>query len=789
MLIKNHLFVSLVLTGITLTISNASLASEPTSFTSLSACRNHFNTVVQAGNQSTEASDPWCKARMSALDFCTEMALLNSIATTSYNSSQIPALRQSLQTSCQQQLAAQQSSPPAGAPTGGSGTAGAAFNASGAPVPPTPPAQQNCTVVPASEQAACNVRLAQYQRDLQTYQSNLQAFNQRQAAAQQQQQQQAQQEQQQRMQAGMQGTQMMLGAMAPLLNGSSGNGTQQMVTTRTTLPDGTVIERLQPVNPNSPFTQGTAAEASNNLINQVNQNLTANGNPALPQNASQIQQAATQGAADVRNANLGENVTRAADDAARSANTTTSAGDQARTQEISGLSEEQRNQRKAITDRARQTAQTISSCAPAAAAAINRVNDAFDTFDAQKVKCVQDAERTNMLCLEGSSPGIRAAKTLMDVSGPVLAMIGSAQKACSSTRKVTNLAMIGLTAAKGVCVASKLMCDASCASTRAKLETIFTGLRTGILAGLRADMAAAGTDTQKQACVQGHQTTVQTTIQSYGPIQLNENSINGGTTAGLIASCQNKARDILGMATNIMGMAMAKMSAQKCEKQLASSAGAAGASGDVSTADYCSNPATSGSQFCKCQSNPTAEGCSGSLAAGGLVGDANNQRGANLKAGQGPNGFAGGGARAGGGSDFNLRGGNGTDSSGAALAGLEAGGSAFGGGTNGALGGSVAGSGGSGAAGTAGLAAGTDKAADKKWNFGAFAATGGGGASARGASALGNGNLSSQQQEAIERKIASEKYAAEITTSSGKSNFDKIKSAVRQISSTLDPNQ
>lgn len=785
MLFKNHLFLSLVLTGISLIISNTAVANEPTSFTSLSECRNHYNTKVQSGNESTAASDPWCKARMSALDFCTETALLNAISINSYNATQIPDVRRSLQATCQTQLAAQATAGVSVA--SGGGAAGAAFNASGAPVPPTAPAQQNCTSVPISEQSACNIRLAQYQRDLQTYQSNLQAFNQRQAAAAQQAQQQRQQQQQQQGQMGMQATQMMLGALAPALDGRGDSGARTIV--RETMPDGTVRETSYSTAGGGEGVTSAELARSNAELSRMSQQ--AN----IPQAGDgSLQSVASQAAKDV--GAIDPKLTAPADQLASSTGTASDVA--APSVPDTAPAEQQRAQLTQIITAIEAKIPTIDAVYFVTTKAdIIAITNAYKNFNQQKDTCVKRANTASKLCLEGTSPGIKAAKTLMDVSGPILAIIGSAQKACSSTRKVTNLAAIGLTAAKGACVASKVMCDSMCGKATAAIDTIrkkLPTLKTTFAGELGKANAACATaqlagDTTCAGRISTSTTAVQTDITpQYSKIQLEETSLTAGRTPALVAKCSKMSREILGMATNIMGLAMAKMSAQKCEEQLASSAGASGPNATASTAEYCSAPETSQSQFCKCQANITAEGCSGSLAEGGMVGDANNQRGANLKAGQGPNGFAGGGARAGGGSDFNLRGGTGSDSAGAALPGLEAGGSVTGAAGTGS-GGSVAGSAGSGSGGTAGAATTAGgKEGDKKWNFGSFAASGGGAAGRSGA-AGGNGNLTSQQEEAIERKIASERYAAEITTSSGKSNFDKIKSVVRQISSTLDPNQ
>lgn len=790
---------SLVLAGITLTISNTSSASD--SFTSLSACRNHFNTSVQAGNQSTEASDPWCKTKMTALDFCTEQALMTSLSTTSVNAAQVPALRNSLQTTCQQQLAAQATSG-AGAGTGTASTGGTAFDASGRPNPPTAPAQQNCSSVATAEQAACNVRLAQYQRDLQTYQSNLQAYNQRQAAAQQQQQQQAAQQQQQQMQMNMQGMQMMLGVAAPLLdgsgdrrdNGGSGNS-------RGNGNNGSGGSSGASNGSNStPFGGNTAQNVDRMIADAERQlasidapiaktpaqtrSLGGQAGPAGKETAAALPGAPVEPVVNAPTTADGAGIAEA------ELNTELTSAAQSREQKIRQL----QNNLVERLNHLGNGAQSIPFMG--VINAYNEIGQELNLYVQDKQLCVKKAELANKLCIEGRSPGARAAKALVDFSGPVLAMMASAQKACSGTRKVMNLAAIGMTVAKGVCVAAKMTCDAKCADTTAKLNAIATKvqavdgfLATDVAKGIK-ECATRGT--QSVACKNDLVTkkrTVNVVNSMLNSDIQQENNPQNGTAAQMVANCQEKGKDILLMATNIMGMMMAKSGAKKCEEQLAASAGTAGASGDISTADYCASAATSGTQFCKCQSNPTAEGCAGSLAAGGAVGDANNQRGANLKANQGVNGFAGGGTR-GSGSNFNLGGGSNGTESGAALASLEAGGSVTGAAGTGS-GGSVAGSAGSAAAadGTGNGVKPGEKADDKKWNFGSFVPGGGGAMGGRGGQAGGNGNLTSQQQEAIERKIASERYSAEITTSSGKSNFDKIKSVVRQISSTLDPNQ
>lgn len=787
MLIKNHILSLLVLTGITLTTAT-SFAS--TSFTSLSECRRHYNTSIQSGNESTTASDNWCKDRMTALDFCTEQALLNAMATNSYNASQIPEVRSTLQNNCQRQLAEQanrNTTPPVANTGGGTNTPSPAFDPSGAPRPPTPPAQQNCGALAASEQAACNARLAQYQRDLQVYQSNLAAYNQRQAQAAELARQQEQQQQQQQAQAGMQGMQMMLGAMAPALNGTGGTNSGSQNTAN---PAGGTPS--VPASPADIAQQNAALE----------QQLAANGAPTTGDlTYDQIRSATTEagsvapelrGPANEVGAQPTDPASVPAPQTVISQNATT-----ATTNMINAIKRAEASIQPVLTVQIG----TATYNFPATKAAMQQLTAAAEgIYKNKKEVCVKGAEKTEKLCLEGTSPGVRAAKGLMDAAGPILAVIGSAQKACSSTRKITNLAAVGITVAKGVCVASKVSCESTCSAAMEerknladrKLAEVETKMNTETAAAQRACDAlaatTAGTPPPCRPAIENAYNQFRSSYKTSVSAALNqEGTPNQGTSLAMKNQCAAKGRDILLMATNILGLVMAKQSAQKCEKQLASATTAGGPGANISTSEYCSSPETSTTQFCRCQSNPTAEGCPGNLAAGGLDPSQNNQRGVNLKAGQGVNGFAGGTKGGVGGTDFNLGGGNGADSTGAALANLQGGGSVFG--ASSAMGSTVAGGGGGSATPTAAAAAASGTTPDKKWNFGAFASSGGGGTAARGGSAGGNGNMSQQQQEAIERKIASDKYAAEVTPSSGASNFDKIKKVVRQISSTLDPNQ
>ena len=162
--------------------------------------------------------------------------------------------------------------------------------------------------------------------------------------------------------------------------------------------------------------------------------------------------------------------------------------------------------------------------------------------------------------------------------------------------------------------------------------------------------------------------------------------------------------------------------------------------------------------------------------------------GTNIKPNSGMSNFAGGRANGNGSnSDYGIKAGGGGESGdngpfvpGSATG--SAGGGAIGGGGGGA---------GSGSASVQGVDGGTGKEAkdDKKWSFGSFAAGVGSmmGGRKGGSGGAGNGNLNSQQEAAIERKIASDRYAAEVTPASGISNWDKVHKTVIRVEGSLLP--
>lgn len=435
---------------------------------------------------------------------------------------------------------------------------------------------------------------------------------------------------------------------------------------------------------------------------------------------------------------------------------------------------------------------------PATVSGLDAVKAKFESFaSSTKPNCVKLAETSSFLCVE--APGAKAAKDMMDVAGPVLAAVGSIQKACSNTANVTGLASKLLTIAKGTCVAAKTACDAGCAAASAAVKEMTGQLKT-LEGTIAADLAkakaqclqeanaqCASATVGQQVCTQityaGCETNVNMSAQKAKAIVTKLTTTISKETApspeGSVASTQAKctmnAKDIAGLAINALSTMKAMQDAKECDRKLASSGDAGGS---VTPTQFCESPANSSSGFCKCQQNSNQQGCPGFAGTGALVdktGSVANGAGTNQKNGAGVNSFAGGSKGI-----LNPFGNNGQNgkantnpADGSSGEKLSLSGDGSGGNSAGGVGGASGGSGG-GVDGGAGDAKG---GGDKKWSFGSFANAlggmfGGGGKAGKGAAA--NGSLNSKQAAAIKRKLASDKLAGEITSASGKSNWEKV---------------
>lgn len=423
--------------------------------------------------------------------------------------------------------------------------------------------------------------------------------------------------------------------------------------------------------------------------------------------------------------------------------------------------------------------------------------EAFQYTSAAKSKCADLAEKASFLCIEGTSPLAIGAKKVMDTAGPILAVANSAINACSSTAKVTRLVGLGLTAAKGICVASKLACDFTCGSAVKDLGKMQASIQPNIGGAIDADWgtnnsmcsakySADTTGTSLASCMEENERIKQGLIayarQLVEPLKTENVPETMGTSPAIVKSCQGHMKDIILFGVQAAGSFVAHKNAKECERKLASS-GAGGAT--ITTQQYCEKSENASSQLCVCQKNSMAEGCPGAVVTTSSKPSENSSadKGTNIKAVQGNSAFAGGF-----GGDPkqqaigkpNLS----KDSINGALTGAGSPAASGDPGTYGS-GGSVSDAG-SGSGGFGSASAGKDAARSKKgeeekkkWSFGAFESATGSLGGFGGGSYSGKGNksgaLTAQDQVAIERKIASERYAAEVSNASGKSNWEKVR--------------
>ena len=402
-----------------------------------------------------------------------------------------------------------------------------------------------------------------------------------------------------------------------------------------------------------------------------------------------------------------------------------------------------------------------------------------------KKACAATAETTEFLCIEGSSPGAIAARKVMDVAGPILAVINSAQKACSSSAKVSKMVGQGLTIAKGVCVAAKLSCDGACTLAASDLTVLTQMSSVQMKAAIDADyklgteycidlIHPAAVKTCHELNFTKHKTSVAFVAGTVQAALTKEKALTLGTTPGIAARCQSHIKDILLFAVNLAGMKKAQKSAEACEKQLASSGGTT-----ITPTQYCETPANVSTQFCLCQKDNTATGCPGALAKTTSPGGT-DVGGVNIKSAGGTSAFASGFRTSKPNSILNK---NGSSLSGSGLDGgsnlntaTQAGG-AVGTADPSHLEGAGAQGVSSGYAGDSGSndsKSGKAIGSDKKWNFGSFGSSGGSGGSYGNAGTNANGALSAKQMEAVKRQIASEQLAAEVSSATGKSNWEKV---------------
>lgn len=387
-----------------------------------------------------------------------------------------------------------------------------------------------------------------------------------------------------------------------------------------------------------------------------------------------------------------------------------------------------------------------------------------------KEACSNASAQAEKLCSMVRSEKAQNVQKVMSIGATILSKVTAASESCGTTSDLSKIAQGGILAAQGSCIAMKVRCDMNCGSAKKTLEAmdkVVTEMKTCQVGTLKT---APSTAPQVDLGLNNLQA------------KLKEELSEGKSVPAAVAQCKNHKTDIAMMGVAALGFLSAFQDAQKCKEQLAagrtgggsSTSGLAGPT--MTTAEYCAQPQNAASITCKCTANPNADGCMGSLAKSGVALGKINANG-------GASGFAS--AKQNGLSSVDPLGKTAGESSepppGAGLS--EAAREALGIGT-------ASPNGSPGVSGNFGSGGENSKAAKEekeKPKFGFFSSLG---------SMLSGGRKPDQaakaairnyeQDQAIKRKIASEQLRAQITTASGKSNFDKIRSRYRENASSFE---
>ncbi|MFN3454759.1 MAG: hypothetical protein ACK41T_07335 [Pseudobdellovibrio sp.] len=422
----------------------------------------------------------------------------------------------------------------------------------------------------------------------------------------------------------------------------------------------------------------------------------------------------------------------------------------------------------------------------------NKIETAVNTvyLPARKT-CTKSSSLADKFCSLIRSDKAQAVQALVTIGSTVLSNINSASDSCETTSNISKIAQAGMTAAQLSCTGVKLTCDASCALSVRQQKTIVTAIKSYV--------DCAGKQIEVGINMQSNQVTMAQGIdlqrsgeaaQSAGANLyelLEKEMIPESDVPKAKIACKNNEANMLVMATQIAGLVSAYKDAKKCKEQLASSSSQSAVNGStaVSTAQMCSDPANASNYVCKCTADPNAEGCLNNMATTGLASVRTNNNdgtsgmiGADNSGIKAPTGLG------------NVNGGLSDEAK--KILGINSGDSA-----NNSFGSAEAAGGGSGSS-SSGADAGSSKSGktaavekSKKsmldFSFGDLS-SGLSGLFGKGKKSGSDGKTYEDQQEqinAVKRKIASDQARSEISTASGRSNFDKVRNRYQSTNASF----
>lgn len=372
--------------------------------------------------------------------------------------------------------------------------------------------------------------------------------------------------------------------------------------------------------------------------------------------------------------------------------------------------------------------------------------------------CSTSATTADNLCSLIRSPKAIMVQQLMTLATPLISKMSSASQTCGSTSDISKIAQTGMTLANMACTGVKVVCDNSCKTT------------TTLLSEMKSKISSVSSSLPKESGV------IVSAISAH----------EKGSVLPKVAQCQKHSADIVQFATQAMGLMLAAQQAKDCKEKL--TAGGGTGSGTVTMDEMCKDPTQAQTLVCKCKVDATAAGCPGAVVKttnkdGGPLVIKGNGSGSQLA---GIDAF-----RQGSGLSSAAKTALGLDSNSAASTAGSALNSNFGdSGVAAATSGAATDARGSLSASGSDDKNKSDSAKDKKFSFGSFGSLGsaiGGFFGGSGSKKSGtSGNFGTEKQiAAAKRQIANEQLRSEISTASGRSNWDKVRTRYVESNSTF----
>lgn len=394
--------------------------------------------------------------------------------------------------------------------------------------------------------------------------------------------------------------------------------------------------------------------------------------------------------------------------------------------------------------------------------AVSKLNAKLESYSLIQKTCLASNSGANLLCDFVNNPKVLAVQGLMAVVTPILSKSSSARESCEILEKTNKIGQFGMAAANAMCVTAKTTCDMSCASSATRLTEMNADIEIIVNAAPTSRAAFTSALTTEK-----------------GPITTN------------IAQCKAHSISSKAMLMSAITLATSSKSASDCKQKLSagSSISTSGmvAGATITTAEFCSKSENAMNVACKCSQNANAEGCFGSFSLNKGVATLNKNGQSGMVAGQTSSAI----------SNKNFDNGSLTAEQKKAL-GFNTNSKLA---SDGALNSkTVDGFSAENSAVNGGLVdhngvgqVDSKNAKASAFSFGSFSSglssffgSGGSGKSKNSNGLPGMSAQKIQEQEtAIKRKLASDQVRSEVSTASGKSNFDKVRNRYQMTTSSL----